>query len=207
MVVATARQVLVVRPWKIAKALLGHFQNPRRQRRYERAIVRHEQHRAFERRQRACTSASIASRSRWLVGSSSTSTFGYCTMIRQNTSRAASPPESAETGLFTSSPENSMRPRWPRTVLVPSCGIVSQMTCSGVERAVRQKIVMILSKVADARFVTPAHAAGVLLQVTGGDLEQRRFAEAVRADDRDALAAPHDQRHACAARACRRKTC
>ena len=46
---------------------------------------------------RPSTSASIASRSRWLVGSSSTSTLGFSTASRANTSRAASPPERVPT--------------------------------------------------------------------------------------------------------------
>ena len=59
---------------------------------------------------RPCASASIASRSRWLVGSSSTSTFGFSTAIRANSRRAASPPDRLPTRFFTSSPEKSTRP-------------------------------------------------------------------------------------------------
>ena len=58
-------------------------------------------------------SALIDSRSRWLVGSSSTSTFGFCSIMRQNSSRAVSPPESASVGFSPSSPLNSIWPSRP----------------------------------------------------------------------------------------------
>src|SRR5207244_2793354 len=54
------------------------------------------------------------------------------------------------------------------------------------DRAVSQKIAVILSEIAEARFVAPADTADVLLQVRGGNLEQRRLTKAVRADDGDA---------------------
>ena len=47
----------------------------------------------------AMFSALMASRSRWFVGSSSTSTFGFCSMMRQKSSRAVSPPDNASVGF------------------------------------------------------------------------------------------------------------
>jgi hypothetical protein len=61
-------------------------------------VVRHQQHRAGY----FCSamfSALIDSRSRWLVGSSSTRTFGFCSISLQKISRADSPPESARVGF------------------------------------------------------------------------------------------------------------
>ena len=48
----------------------------------------------------ASTSAWMASRSRWLVGSSSTSTFGFSTASSAKIRRAASPPDSVPTFLL-----------------------------------------------------------------------------------------------------------
>ena len=58
-------------------------------------------------------SALIDSRSRWLVGSSSTRTFGFCSMMRQKSRRAVSPPDSASVGLCPSSPLKSIWPSRP----------------------------------------------------------------------------------------------
>ena len=58
-------------------------------------------------------SALIDSRSRWFVGSSSRSTLGFSSMMRQKSSRAVSPPESASVGLRPSSPLKSIWPRRP----------------------------------------------------------------------------------------------
>ena len=41
----------------------------------------------------------------WLVGSSITSTFGFCSISLPNSMRPCSPPEMTLTGFFTSSPE------------------------------------------------------------------------------------------------------
>ena len=51
------------------------------------------------------------SRSRWLVGSSSTSTLGFCSISLQKISRAASPPESASGRLQASSPRKEHLPQ------------------------------------------------------------------------------------------------
>src|SRR6185295_15377343 len=58
------------------------------------------------------TSASMASRSRWLVGSSRMRTLGLVTDSLQKTSLAASPPERLPIVFFTSSPEKSTIPEW-----------------------------------------------------------------------------------------------
>src|SRR5216684_3873329 len=55
-------------------------------------------------------SALIDSRSRWLVGSSKTSTLGFCSINLQNSSRLASPPERISVRLSASSRGNSSCP-------------------------------------------------------------------------------------------------
>ena len=58
--------------------------------------------------------AAMDSRSRWLVGWSSMSTLAPESIIRESMHRTFSPPERTLTGLYTSSPEKSIRPRKPR---------------------------------------------------------------------------------------------
>ena len=70
----------------------------------------------------AMFNALMDSRSRWFVGSSSTSTFGFCSMILQNSNRAASPPESAAVGFTPSSCWKSIWPSRPRSSSLPACG-------------------------------------------------------------------------------------
>ncbi len=59
------------------------------------------------------------SMSRWLVGSSITSTLGLCSTSLPNSMRPCSPPEITFTDLPMSSLENSMRPRVPRIACSP----------------------------------------------------------------------------------------
>ncbi len=81
---------------------------------------------------RAATSAWMASMSRWLVGSSSTSTLGRSAASRAKISRAASPPDSVPMRLSTSSPENSTRPRALRTNVVGCPGYAAHTVSSAV---------------------------------------------------------------------------
>ena len=55
--------------------------------------------------------AAMLSRSRWFVGWSSSSTLAPESMSFEIMQRTRSPPESTFTGLYTSSPEKSIRPR------------------------------------------------------------------------------------------------
>ncbi|MNG17878.1 hypothetical protein D3C84_1018980 [compost metagenome] len=59
------------------------------------------------------------SMSRWLVGSSITSTLGFFRISLPNSMRPCSPPEITFTDFLISSLENSMRPRVPRTSCSP----------------------------------------------------------------------------------------
>ena len=63
---------------------------------------------------RPLLTAVMDSRSRWLVGWSSTRALEPNSIIRDNMHRTFSPPERTLTGLYTSSPENSIRPRKDR---------------------------------------------------------------------------------------------
>ena len=62
--------------------------------------------------------ASMDSMSRWLVGSSRTSTLASWSITIESRQRTFSPPESTPTCFFTSSPENSMRPSIERMLLM-----------------------------------------------------------------------------------------
>ena len=56
----------------------------------------------------------MASRSKWLVGSSINKTFPAVNIIRANMQRTFSPPDKTVTGFSASSPENNIRPNQPR---------------------------------------------------------------------------------------------
>src|ERR1022692_1653066 len=71
----------------------------------------------------AMFSALMDSKSKWFVGSSSTSTFGFCSINLQKISRACSPPESACVGFSASSPLNSICPSSPLTSACVACGL------------------------------------------------------------------------------------
>ena len=68
----------------------------------------------------ALLTAVMDSKSRWLVGWSSMRKFAPESIMRESMTRTFSPPESTLTGLYTSSPEKSIRPRKPR-MYVSSC--------------------------------------------------------------------------------------
>ena len=70
------------------------------------------------------------------------------------------------------------------------------MSPSGVAFGSVEEVGVVLGEVAGARLVAPASLAGVGAEALDGDLEQRRLAEPVRAEDGDLLAAADDERHA-----------
>src|SRR5205823_5701674 len=57
-----------------------------------------------------------------------------------------------------------------------------------------RELAMVLREVARAGFVAPAHAPRIGRQLADGDLEQRRLADPVRPDDREAIAPFHLER-------------
>ena len=63
---------------------------------------------------RPSLTAVILSKSKWLVGSSSKSTFALDNIILLNIQRTFSPPESTLAFFLTSSPLNNIRPKKPR---------------------------------------------------------------------------------------------
>src|SRR5690606_14753996 len=56
----------------------------------------------------------IDSRSKWFVGSSNNNTFEFESIILESIQRTFSPPDNTDGDFFTSSPENSIRPKKPR---------------------------------------------------------------------------------------------
>ncbi|MNF84990.1 hypothetical protein D3C84_673740 [compost metagenome] len=67
-------------------------------------------------------SARRISRSRWLVGSSSSNRFGRSQAIKANARRAFSPPEKFSTGSSIRAPRKSKPPRKSRRVCSRSVG-------------------------------------------------------------------------------------
>ena len=146
----------------------------------------------------AMFSALIDSRSRWLVGSSRTSTFGFCSMIRQKSRRAVSPPERASVGLWPSSPLNSICPSRPWMSCRVRVRIELVQPLDG-RHPFADRAGVVLREVADRDLVAPAHRPGVdrrRVRVSGRvrqqRLQQRRLADAVAADEHDLLAALDD---------------
>ena len=85
-------------------------------------IMGDQENSAFVALCRATLSALIDSRSKWLVGSSSTRTLGFCSISLQKISRADSPPDRARVGLRASSPLKSIWPSRPRSSHLPRLG-------------------------------------------------------------------------------------
>jgi len=108
-VVAAAREVLRVGTGEIARPLGGELEDARRERGDERAIVRDEQHGAVEGAE-ALHEGVDGLEIQVVRGLVQDEEVRLLHDMRQKMSRAASPPESAPTGLDTSSPEKSMRP-------------------------------------------------------------------------------------------------
>ena len=146
----------------------------------------------------ATASASRVARSRWLVGSSSSSRLGRCQTIMASTRRAFSPPLMVPTGCLTMSPLKLKLPRKPRR----SCSPVRSLTGSaqlarhahhvlqrGVLRA--QHVQFLLREVADVQALAFGDGAGQRAHLARDGLHQRRLALAVGAQDADALAGQH----------------
>ena len=195
-VVAAARQVLGVGPREIARPRRRQLDDARRQLGDEPAIVRHEQQRPLVRRSPS-TSAWIASRSRWLVGSSSTSTFGRSTMSRAKMSRAASPPDSEPIGFSTSSPGEEHAPELPaHEGRCSRRGTPPRRSRAASRSSSVEHLVVVLREVADARLVPQLDAAA---------RRRRRCRSTILSSvdlprplgpmTRDPLAAPDDERH------------
>ena len=85
----------------------------------------------------ASASASRMSRSRWLVGSSSSSTLGLRQAISARARRARSPPENTSTAWKARWPEKYQRPRKLRMSWVEASGAMSRRWSIGVAPARR----------------------------------------------------------------------
>mmetsp|Transcript_36580 Transcript_36580/g.82838 ORF Transcript_36580/g.82838 Transcript_36580/m.82838 type:complete len:97 (-) Transcript_36580:521-811(-) len=80
----------------------------------------------------AMISASTASRSRWLVGSSSSSTWGSCHMIWAKATRDFCPPESVRIFCSARLPPRPILPRWDRISSGLALGYCFANASSGV---------------------------------------------------------------------------
>ncbi len=106
------------------------------------------------------------------------------------TSRAASPPERLPTALL----RRRRRRRAPRRAgrarsRSARPGTSSQSQASTVCSRLARLLAVVLGEVAGVGLVAPLDLAGVGLDHAHRDLEQRRLADAVRADDREPVAA------------------
>jgi hypothetical protein len=140
----------------------------------------------------AVLSDSIDSMSRWLVGSSMTSTFGFISISLPKIMRPCSPPEITLTALRTSLPENSRRPRVPRISVArssPSLALRARSRRSSRSGWYRCEILgVVLCIVTGACLLRPLDAAALGLQFAHQQLQQGRLADTVFADDRQAIA-------------------
>ena len=135
----------------------------------------------------ASASASRMSRSRWLVGSSSSSTFGLRHAISASARRARSPPENPSTLSNARSPGKFHLPRKSRNCLRRR---VRRDVAQVVDRrrAFVQRFDRVLGEVADAQVGMRAALAVEQRQLADQRLHQRRLAGAVGAEQADAVA-------------------
>ena len=135
----------------------------------------------------AASSASRLSRSRWFVGSSRTRKFAPDATTSASARRRRSPPESTATAFCCSSqPEKRKRPR--RFCASGRRSPVAPWAHSSTDAALVE-LHLLLGEVRDLDAVAEARPAAVVLAPAEHRLEQRRLARAVRADERDVLAA------------------
>ena len=99
-------------------------------------------------------SALMDSRSKWLVGSSSTRTFGFCSMSLQKSRRAASPPERTSVFLLPSSRWKQHLPQQAANFFVRGrrVPLMQPFECC---RAMLDQSSVVLREVADGGFVSP----------------------------------------------------
>ena len=134
------------------------------------------------------SSHSMVGRSRWLVGSSSSRMSGEGASTRASAARRASPPETCAGSSSPCSPSCSTQ--IARLIMVVA-GAEAGLDI-GQRRLVVAEI-RLLRQIADGGAGLHEAAAAVGLDQAGGDLQQRRFAGAVAADQADALARRHRQ--------------
>ena len=131
----------------------------------------------------------MLSTSRWLVGSSSTTTLFFTRMSFARSSRAASPPERFSVFFRPASPLKSSLPSTDAHVLDLARSGRSGAATRRREKPGFERLVVVLREVADVRLVAPDDRAGVGLVLADEQLEQRRLADAARPDHRELVAA------------------
>ena len=110
----------------------------------------------------------MASRSRWLVGSSKMRMLGLVRISLQKTSRACSPPLSALVCLSPSSPLNKHLAEDAADFFYVGVGLPA-MEPLGDGEAVLDGRAYVLGEVADLRFVAPEDGAGVENEILVGE--------------------------------------
>ena len=136
----------------------------------------------------SASSHSMAGRSRWLVGSSSSSTSGCGASVRAMAARRISPPDRR---FGSSSPREAQ--------LAQKIGAAVRIIRRAeapfhiVQHGLVGREVRLLRQVADGGAGLHPALALVGLDHAGGDLEQRRLARAVAPDQRHALALGHGE--------------
>ncbi len=135
----------------------------------------------------ACTSASRASTSRWLVGSSRISRCGASRVISANASRAFSPPDSFATWVVALLPEKPKRPSWRA-----DRGLRLALHHARRLRERRVAAVEFLDlvpacKLADAHLARCRHRARHRTELRREQPRERRLAIAVASEQRDAI--------------------
>ena len=154
----------------------------------------------------ATASASRVSRSRWLVGSSSSSRFGRCQTISASASRAFSPPEKCSIGLGRHV-AGKVEAAEVVAQLLLARDRLSEMRLQVPERrlVVAQHLDLVLGEVADHQALVERHGCPPAAASTPAMvLMQRRLAGAVDAEQADALARAQRQVHVRTAPPCRR---
>ena len=138
----------------------------------------------------------MPSRSRWFVGSSSSSTLGVLDAeASEDEARRLAAREVRDFLGDLVLLEEHLRQLAPHETDRLAGAELPQPVLQGVLRAA-QELLVILREVAGVGLVAPGHLALVGVDVASDDLQQGRLPDAVRPDDRETVVAHHPQRHA-----------
>ena len=131
-------------------------------------------------------------RSRWLVGSSSTSRFTGFTMIRARARRVRSPPDRSPTVRSTASPRNPKPPSTERR-LRPWSSPTAERSSSNTVRSNRSDSTWCWANSATSTLAPISTSPRHRLELAEEHPQQRRLARAVRTDQRQLLTTLDDQ--------------
>ncbi len=142
----------------------------------------------------ASSRTSLARRSRWFVGSSSRRKFAGETSILARRSGCVRRRTARRAVLKTSSPENMKQPSSERSSTTGDLGCDAGDVVQHLGVAV-EHLVLILREVVGEHVVAELDGAGGGLFEVRQHADERRFARAVGADERDAVAAIDGEAH------------